>query len=301
MNPDNKHIFTILGGDRRHTVLANKLSAEGHTVRVFGLGTYAGECVGAECYSNLEKAIYGSNVVLLPLPVTRDNKHLNCSEEMSVNLSEITELCSAEKGLLVFGGMIPEEFLHLCEKNNVVVCDYYKGELLQMMNALPSAEGALMLAMEQSEITVKGMRTLVSGYGRIGKLLADMLHKLGAEVTVLARNELSLCEASLNGYMTARLSRDANELRFLMENSDVIFNTVPSIIFNKLSMQNLINKPIYIEIASLPGGIDISAARDSGLRIVSAPSLPGRYSPISAGKYIFETLKKLLDERGIKI
>jgi len=301
MNQDNKHIFSILGGDRRQAVLAKELLAKGHEVRVFGLGTYADECIGVDYCSKLEKAIKDSEIILLPLPVTRDNVKLNSSEEEITELTKIVDIASREKNVLIFGGMIPESFLQLCKKKGVEIYDYYKSEFLQIMNALPSAEGALMLAMEQSDITVKGMRALVCGYGRIGKLLSSILYRLGAEVTVLARNPLSLCEASLNGYNTVQITGDAEVLRCSIQNSDVIFNTVPFIIFNKTSLTGLTDKPIYIEIASSPGGIDISSARDAGIRIVYAPSLPGRYSPVSAGEYIFETLKKILNDRGILI
>ena len=61
------------------------------------------------------------------------------------------------------------------------------------------------------------------------------------------------------------------------------------------------NKPLYIEIASAPGGIDLPAARDKGIKTIIAPSIPGKYSPKTAGKYIFETVCDILSERGIII
>ena len=70
--------------------------------------------------------------------------------------------------------------------------------------------------------------------------------------------------------------------------------------FEKL-LKSVNGSPLYIEIASSPGGIDIKAARDAGVEIVLAPSLPGRYAPVSAGKYVFETISEILSERRIKI
>ena len=156
-----------------------------------------------------------------------------------------------------------------------------------------------MLAMEHTDVTVCGMNALVCGYGRIGSLLARMLERLGANVTVAARRDETLCEISLAGFRSVRIGTDG--MNEAVRNCDVIFNTVPTVIFSEKMLTGLKNKPLYIEIASSPGGIDPSLARAVGLEIVFAPSLPGKYSPISAGKYIFETVSDVLAERGIYI
>ena len=101
------------------------------------------------------------------------------------------------------------------------------------------------------------------------------------------------------GYKAIRLGRYGSELSDAANECDVIFNTVPSIIFTENVLNRLKNKPIYIEIASSPGGIDLSAARDVGIETVFAPSIPGKYAPINAGKYIYETVINILSERRI--
>jgi dipicolinate synthase subunit A len=197
--------------------------------------------------------------------------------------------------------MLPDSICSLCDKEGIFTCDYYKSEDLQKKNALPSAEGALMLAMEHTDITVKDMRALVCGYGRIGSLLASMLSSLGADVTVAARRDETLCEISMDGYRAIRIDGNAKELGIAVDGCDVVFNTVPSVILTSAVLEEVKRKPVYIEIASLPGGIDLSAARDVGIRTVFAPSLPGKYSPRSAGKYIFETVSDILSQRSINV
>ena len=46
---------------------------------------------------------------------------------------------------------------------------------------MPTAEGAIQLAMEELPITLHGARVLVIGYGRLGRVLADRLAGLKAE------------------------------------------------------------------------------------------------------------------------
>lgn len=287
--------FAVLGGDKRQAVIANELINAGADARTFALGDNKSAIRGAEHCLSVEKAIEGCDVVVLPLPVTRDNTHL-AAQNVKVPLLEIVKLTAKSKALIL-GGMIPVETLRQCEALGIEAHDYYKNESLQRKNARPSAEGALMIAMEHTDITVKGMKALVTGYGRIGSILTDMLDKLGADVTVGARRDETLCELSLMGYKAIRLCGDSIELIEAVNNCDVIFNTVPSVILTEKVLNKVKNKPLYIEIASSPGGIDLTAARDVGLETIFAPSLPGKYSPISAGKYVFETICEILIER----
>lgn len=287
--------IAVIGGDKRQTVIVGEFIKAGCEVRAFALGDAGQAARGAEICMSVDKAVEGADVIVLPLPVTRDNVYL-AAVGVKVALSDIIKLTAKNRAILL-GGMIPEEMMRQCRALGIEVYDYYKSESLQRKNALPSAEGALMIAMEHTDITVKGMKALVCGYGRIGSLLALMLDKLGADVTVGARRDETLCEVSLMGYSAIRLGGDGRELSEAVRNSDVIFNTVPSVIFTEKVLSEVKNKPLYIEIASSPGGIDLSAARDAGIDTVIAPSLPGKYSPVSAGGYIFETISDILSER----
>lgn len=301
---NEKYCFAIIGGDSRQVVIANELMRRGHSVKVFGLGNLGAHCAKAEQLTSFEKTVDGSDVILLPLPVTRDNASLLLASDAkadTIELSELVRLASRYKCRAILGGMLPDEICSLCEKEGIFARDYYKSDDLQMKNALPSAEGSLMIAMEHTDITMKNMKALVCGYGRIGSLLASMLQSLGAEVTVAARRDETLCEIAMEGYRAIRIGGNPAELGAAVDESDVIFNTVPSVILTSAVLDKVKSKPLYIEIASLPGGIDLSAARDAGIRTVFAPSLPGKYSPRSAGKYIFEAVCEILSERSINI
>ncbi len=61
-----------------------------------------------------------------------------------------------------------------------------------ILNAIPSAEGAIQIAMEQLPITIHGSKSFVLGFGRLGKTLARMLAGIGAITTVAARKSADL-------------------------------------------------------------------------------------------------------------
>lgn len=297
MNENNRYRFAVLGGDKRQVVVAREIADRGHTVRCVGDGDMISRLSVCEICTSVDKAMEGADFALLPLPVSRDNLNLELGSE-KMALCDIVRLAK-KNGTMLLGGIVPEELKRVCSAMDVEIVDYYKSESLQQKNALPSAEGALMVAMEHTDITVSGMKALVSGYGRIGKLLSSMLRSLGARVTVAARRDEVLCDISMSGFKAIKIQGEA--FAEAASDCDVIFNTVPFNIFNESVLKKFKGHPLYIEIASSPGGINAKEAREAGVEVVYAPSLPGKYSPVSAGKYVFETINEILTERGINI
>ncbi len=298
-----KYIFTVLGGDLRQATVAEKLLSLGHTVRIFGMGTFSSELVGADNHMSVEKAVLGADAVILPLPVSRDNMFLNlaaANTKDAVSLADIVKHASQNKKSVIVGGIIPSAMSDIAEKLGISIYDYYLSEKLQRKNALPSAEGAIMIAMENTDRNIEGMNVLISGFGRIGSLLAQKLKALGASVTIAARRDEVLCDITMSGYDAVR-SSDIDAMRDSINTCEVVFNTVPSVIFTKQILDGVKNKPIYIEIASSPGGIDIPCARVNGLAIQFAPSLPGKYAPVSAGEYIFDEISEIFAKRGMTL
>ena len=53
--------------------------------------------------------------------------------------------------------------------------DYYRREELAVGNAIPTAEGAVGIAIREYPGTINGAKCLITGFGRIGKNLAIIL------------------------------------------------------------------------------------------------------------------------------
>ena len=179
--------------------------------------------------------------------------------------------------------------------------DYFLREELQIKNAVPTAEGALALAMNELPITLSGAKAAIIGYGRIGKILAAKLKALNANVTVAARKTTDLALAESVGLDTLHLVIDdeRNTLEALTSGYDVIFNTVPSWLLDEKIVNIMSHETLIIDLASAPGGIDIHAAKERGLKVIWALSLPGKNSPYTAGKIIAQTIVQILTEEGI--
>ena len=75
----------------------------------------------------------------------------------------------------------------------------------------------------------------------------------------------------------------------------LVVNTVPSTVLSENELVKLKHDTVLIEIASPPYGIDFDSAKRLGIKVIKAPSLPGRYFPVEAGEVIAKTIIKELN------
>ena len=285
--------ISFIGGDARMITAARILSADGYTVSAF-----FGETVGGELnkYSTLHDAMTDSDVLILPLPVSADGKLLNAPFlEDKIELLRLAD--DVPMGKTVIGGRIPDNIADILQKKNALVIDYFKSEAFQIENAYTTSEAALSIAMNNLRRNIRGAHFAITGYGRISRTLTELLLKLGGKVTVLARKESDLAWARLAGADTKRIN--AESIISLAHGYDIIFNTVPTWLFLEDFLLLVDDKTLIIDLASAPGGVDVSAAKRLSANVLWASSLPGKYAPDSAGELICSCIKDIVSEVGI--
>ena len=317
----NVEKIAIIGGDARGLIAAARFKGLGKEVRLYGFkeNTHAGNVMyavdslccsssdarphelihniadgsvsdcGITCVSAAE-AIDGCDAVILPLPSTKDGVFVSTplAGENVLTLSAVYSYMTENKVKLLCGGKIPSVFSEKCRKNGIKVFDYYESEAFSIANAVPTAEGAIEIAMKELPITLNGGAALVIGYGRIGKVLSKLLCSLGADVTVSARNTADLAWIEANGYRafeTGRLSALFEKTRF-----DMIFNTVPYKVLGKNELEAIPRGTLIVDLASKPGGVDTDAAEKLTHNIIWALSLPGKVAPVTSGHIIADTI-----------
>lgn len=294
------------------THLARRLTEEGYPVNLFGCGT---DCLpdsdtdtNLRICGSLSKAVEGADILILPLPASRDGETVHTPREPNcrVTLSEIADLMSRTPRLTLFGGKLPQKFIDSTREfdpTSIRVTDYYDREVLRLRNAYITAEAALMTAMELTDRTLRDTSVAVLGYGRIGKYLARLLRALGADVTVCARREETLFEAAAEGCrpLLVTVSDPMSGMALLCRDHPILFNTVPAHILPRDLLMGLQPDTILIDLASAPFGVSDDhvreAAAQNGLRYLRAPSLPGSYAPRDAGRAIAECILEIISRR----
>lgn len=74
------------------------------------------------------------------------------------------------KGKKIITGNITKEIQeNIIDDNKNEIIDILKQEDLTVLNAIPTAEGAIQIAMEKSLKTIHGSNCLIMGFGRIRK------------------------------------------------------------------------------------------------------------------------------------
>ncbi len=152
-------------------------------------------------------------------------------------------------------------------------------------NAYLTAEGAAFYAAYQLDSALCRCRCLVIGYGRIGKALTKILRGIGAEVCAAARREESRREAGKGSLPIERIDEAIS--RF-----DAVFNTVPSRIVGRDTLTHVKKSALLMDLASVPYGIDLEAAKNLGINAVLESGVPGRYCPRSAAALLMEYMER---------
>ncbi len=287
--------LALIGGDLRQMVTARTLAAEGCEVAVFAMDTYAGDWGGVTRAADLQSAVGGADLVILPLPVTQDDERLHCP--LTRNTVLLTDVFDAlTPGQRVVGGKIDAHVRTLAERRGIPITDYLQREELAVANAVPTAEGALAIAMAEVPYTIHGARCLILGYGRVAKALAKTLSAVGAVVTVAARKPQDLAWIDVGGQIPLAISD-------LMQGDtplsyDIVFNTVPEQIVGADLLARLPDDVLLLDLASAPGGFDHEWAKEHGYHVIWALSLPGKTAPVTAGRIIGQTIRRILDEEG---
>lgn len=284
---DIKRKIAIVGGDRRYLYLSATLATMEYDVFHFFVPSADARSAQAKT-GDYRELLPQCSGVILPMPVSRDGIRLNTPLWMDdIAMTDCFGYIS--KDAITVGGFVTPYVAAAGSSCGVNIIDLLETEELAVRNALPTAEGALQIAMEETPFTIFGSNCIIAGYGRISRLLARMLRGLGANVTVTSRRIDHMAWITSEGYRsypTAKLYEIAGE-------GDIFFNTIPSAIFTKGVLSQMHPGALVIDLASMPGGVDFEAAKRLGIQTVHALSLPGKVAPKSAAGYIAELVTLL--------
>lgn len=276
--------IAVVGGDKRQLHLSEMLSRDGFSVSEHGLGT------GVDF-----EEISMSDICVLPMPAS-DGKG-NVRSPLSKRPIELSALVARLKpGALLLAGKAEKDLVNLAGEHGIALEDYLLREELAVLNAIPTAEGALSIAMDKREETLFGANVLITGLGRISKVLLKLLAAFGAHVTVAARKPQDRVWSLILG---AEAGAEFGELAKLAGQFDIIINTVPQMVIDERIINALKPDCLVIDLASSPGGIDFVAAERSGISVEWALSLPGKVAPKSAAAAIYAAVVNVLREKGM--
>ncbi|MDD3393609.1 MAG: dipicolinate synthase subunit DpsA [Anaerotignum sp.] len=280
----------VIGGDQRLLYLANILKDMFHQVETYALDG-AERLTGIVRIDSLQAAMQGADIIVAPVPFSKDGVHLLTKENTTILLSDFSE--NLQKNTILFGGNISNSVLEAAKLKNAICYDFMKMENIAVENAVTTAEGAIAEAITLSTQNVNQENCLILGYGRCAKAIAQRLQGLDAKVTIAARKETARKEAIAQGYHAVSLE----DLEADIAKEQFIFNTIPSMVLNTEMIEKVSTDAIIIDIASAPGGTDFDACKRMGIKAKLSLGIPGRYSPKTSANILLGGMMSSLEIR----
>lgn len=215
-----------------------------------------------------------ADIILLPVPSTRDKVNINCPlTQRKIPIDSLNDI--PESVLVLSGGL-------QLERANFV--NYLALDSYSVLGAVPTAEGAIHCAIENTNFTLWNANVLIIGYGRVAKILANRLIGFGCNLTVSARNntDFSYLDAlKINRIHTKEVPKKINDF-------DIVFNTIDVPILNG----NGVSKNTLIIDLSTKGCF---LTNEDNANLIKLPAIPGRIAPRTAGEIIAQTVIQQID------
>lgn len=282
----DKRKILIAGGDLRQ-IYCGRYLAERFDLSFAGFD---------RCYIPENLKIFSGDIdcydvfdyIVFPVPPLKDGKYINTPfSGEALTLEDIKRHINSDT--VIFCGKADEDFRSFFSDNEVY--DYMDREELNILNAVPTAEGAICIALEELPVTLSNSRILITGFGRIGKILAGILKGFGADITVMTGSISNKAWAkAMNFKVCSKSDIDSSY--------NLIFNTAPVLIFDRETLEKLGSETILIDLASKPGGVDFKSAGEIGIKAIWALGIPGKTAPVTAGEIIAETIENIIMERS---
>ena len=173
------------GGDLRQITAAVQLAAH-HSVCMTGFDRFGELPEHIRSVEHIQSLPQQLDALLLPMPVTQDGLflHTPCGSS-AIPLSALLPLVRPSG--LVLGGRFRESERKAIAAAGLRAADYAAQETFALRNAVPTAEGAVQIAMQEMPVVLHRLPCLILGAGRVSRALQQRLQGLGADVTIAAR------------------------------------------------------------------------------------------------------------------
>ena len=262
--------ITVLGGDKRMKYAHEYFLKKGIRSEIFLNGD-----------SIIPKTT--EKTVVLPLPVMREGFLFAPDSELNITHEKLFGVIRGCENL--FCGMADSKIKSFALSQGIRFFDYFENETLLNENAMLTA-GALLLLLKNEKVDVLDGEVFILGFGRTGSRIARLISEDGGNVTAVTGKR------HIEGYKYISF----DELEEHIGSASLIINTVASPVLNSKLLKLMKKGSAAVEIASYPYGIDFTAAKKEKIRVIRAPSLPGRFFPLESGEAVARTVLELLGD-----
>lgn len=284
-------LLAVIGGDARYLELIKQMQILPDTdIVLAGYDTLEQGFIGQKQVDFDDIESDQLDVVILPITGTDEkgnvetvfsDKHIQLTREWFHQLKD---------SAVIFTGITNDYLTNAAAEADLTLIPLLNRDDVAIYNSIPTAEGAIMMAIEHTDYTIHSSRIMVTGFGRVGHTVANKLSALGANVSVSSQSTKELARIIEMGLTPVPLE----QLGEHMDRCDLVINTIPAPVITKEIIQQLPPHGIIIDLASKPGGTDFDFAKKRGIRAILAKSLPNIVAPKTSGKILADVMKQIL-------
>jgi dipicolinate synthase subunit A len=283
----------VIGGDSRMLEHMRLARAAGAKVQHYGSVPGADEAAGEPAAASLADAVKGARIISCPIPGVGDDDavYAKYTSERLWMTNEV--LKGAADGAMLFTCWSTPRMDEWAKGTTVEILAYGEDDALSILHAVPTAEGAIRVAIENTDDTILGMKVLCVGLGRVGVSVAQAFEGLKARVTLAARNPAQLARAWA-------MNADPVELRDLGERIGefpLIVSSASGRVLDEKLLAKTRRDVVIIDLCSPPGSVDFDAAEKLSRKVIWARAQAGGRAPRRAGHDEWQVLMRIIRER----
>lgn len=286
--------IAVIGGDARYLEMIKVLTNTNDiNIELVGFDQLNQGFTGAKQVELDELQLSQLDAVILPIPGTDGEGFIDpvfSDKKIQITVDLLKKLPSH---CLVFSG-IANDYLTACvNKAGLNLIPLMNRNDVAIYNSIPTVEGTLMIAIQNTDFTIHSSKVIVLGLGRVGMSTASKFSALGADVFVGSRSKEDVARAfemGLTGFHMDELSAYTSEC-------DILINTVPALVVTEEAIKPMKSNSLIIDLASNPGGTDFEYAKQRGIKALHSLGLPGMVAPKTAGEILGIVIKQILSEQ----
>src|SRR5699024_629237 len=182
------------------------------SVALIGFDNLESNFTGAVKKDLSSELLENTDVLMLPIVGTDEEGNVEsifCSKSISLTVEHFAAM---NPTCVIYTGMAKSYLKEHCAANDLQLVEILNRDDVAIYNSIPTVEGALMMAIQNTDITIHGSTCVVLGLGRVGMSMARVLHALGSHVKVGARNPKDLARIYEMGFIPFELDDLANQV-----------------------------------------------------------------------------------------
>ncbi|WP_202077191.1 dipicolinic acid synthetase subunit A [Caldalkalibacillus salinus] len=283
----------FIGGDARQIEVIKKCSELDANISLIGFNQLQSEYAGASKASLSEDVLQRLDALILPIVGTSEEGKVESIFSDKPIIFREEHIKNLPDDCVIYTGMAKNYLKELCSRHAKKLVQLLERDDVAIYNSIPTVEGAIMMAIQNTDVTLHGANVVILGLGRVGMSLARSLSAMGAHVRVGARKPADLARIYEMGLVPFHM----NQLRYHVDDCDILFNTIPKMVVTSHIIAKMPHHTFILDLASKPGGVDFRFADKRGIKAKLAPGLPGIVAPKTAGVIIANVVTQLMMEQ----